>query len=709
MSLLFRAIGPDPGLNAGAKCKIPRYRLSLTGWDVAGNLMKRNRRLGAPGFVRPSGAAEPAGLPAKLGAALALHRAGRWAEAEAAYTEILFLYPEQPQALHLLGAAKLQQGALEEAVGFIRRAIALKPNDAQAHNNLGEGLRKLDRLEEAEASFRRALELKPDYGKAHSNLGRVLCRLGRWAEAETSLRRAIELQPGDIRALHRLGETLRLLGRPEEAEQILRRAIALQPDDAALHFDLGLTLQESERPEAAAVCYARALAIDPRHDAVKNNLALILPYLADPRREVTRCRSTLAENAASPEAHRKLGIALWQCGETAEARTELREALRLEPRDAVALYGLGLVAKTEGKLTEAADWIRQSLALDAADVYARAAAASIEAALTDARRGSRVALHLNQRYHYRILRPVFDALCREHMVLLTPHVNELVEFDPDVVVVAESQSGLLRRELPRAQFVWVRHGLISKNTTCFAARSADFACLTSEASRDWYIAQGGRPRRDIWITGYPQMDSLFRESLPAPLQLPAGRKMLLYAPTWTTGLSSAPMLGERTVELLRGARRDLSIVIKPHPVTADHHPEWLATWRALADADPDVHLIDDRAADVMPYLKAADVLVSDASSVIFEYLALDRPIVLVTNPERRRVAHFDSSGIEWRWRDVGTEVHDVAHLAAAVSAALDNPAFGADRRAHYREQLFGSYTDGRSAERIAQKIKELGL
>jgi teichoic acid glycerol-phosphate transferase len=169
------------------------------------------------------------------------------------------------------------------------------------------------------------------------------------------------------------------------------------------------------------------------------------------------------------------------------------------------------------------------------------------------------------------------------------------------------------------------------------------------------------------------------------------------------------MLGKRTGALIRGERRDLSIVIKPHPVTADHHPDWLATWRALAAADPHVHLVDDPAADVMPYLKAADVLVSDASSVIFEYLALDRPIILLTNPDRRKVAHFDPNGIEWRWRDVGIEVHDVAKLSEAVSVALDNPALQADRRAHYRQELFGDYTDGRAAERIGQKITALGL
>ena len=672
--------------------------------------MKRNRRLGAPGFVRPSGAAEPAGLPAKLGAALALHRAGRWAEAEAAYVAILALQPRHAEALHLLGAAKLQQGAFEDARDLIGRAIDLKPDNAQAHQNLGEALRKLERWEDAEASLRRALALKPDYAKAHSNLGRLLYRLNRWEEAEASLRRAIELQPADVRPRHRLGETLRLLGRLDEAEESLRRALALQPDNAALHFDLGVTLQESGQAEKALACYARALAIDPRHDGAKNNLVLLLPYLTDPRQAVIRWRSALAENAGKAEVHRNLGIALWQCGETEEARMALREALRLEPRNAAALYGLGLVARTQGDLAEARDWIQQAIAHDPADVYSHAAAASIDAALAGSKRGSRVALHLNQRYHYRILQPVFDALRDRHAVLLTPHVNELVDFDPDVVIVAESQAGLLRRKLPRALFVWVRHGLISKNSTCFAARTADFACLTSEVSRDWYIAHGGRPRRDFWITGYPQMDPLFREAaLPVPLPLPAGRKIVLYAPTWTTGLSSAAMLGERTVELIRGARRDLSIVIKPHPVTADHHPDWLATWRTLAAAHPHVYLIDDPAADVMPYLKAADVLVSDASSVIFQYLAVDRPIILVTNPDRRSVGHFDPNGIEWRWRDVGTEVHDVANLAAAVSAALDSPALGADRRAHYREQLFGSYTDGRAAERIAQKIAGLGL
>lgn len=427
-----------------------------------------------------------------------------------------------------------------------------------------------------------------------------------------------------------------------------------------------------------------------------------------------RCRQALAENPYDAKTHLNMGITLWEQSKVEDAMAALCESLRIEPDSASAHYYLGLMHKTQGKRGEALACIRKSLELDSGDIYALAAEASILAQNAHSKQRyrrknvKRVALHMNQRYHYRILRPVFDALRDRHVSLLTPHLKELVDFDPDVIIVAESHASLLRAWLPRALFVWVRHGLISKNTTCFAARVSDFACMTSEASCDWYIQHGGRPRRGFWITGYVQMDPLFRnDPLPITYTSPADQKTVLYAPTWSQGLSSAPMFGERLVELIRGGRRDLSIIIKPHPVTGEHHPEWMATWRALAEADADVHLVEDPATDVMPYLKAADLLISDASSVLFQYLAVDRPIILITNPERHTSFQFDPMGIEWRWRDVGEELHDVEDLPAAVERAIDDPRLGAERRAYYTRQLFGDLTDGHAADRIVEKISEL--
>jgi hypothetical protein len=119
-----------------------------------------------------------------------------------------------------------------------------------------------------------------------------------------------------------------------------------------------------------------------------------------------------------------------------------------------------------------------------------------------------------------------------------------------------------------------------------------------------------------------------------------------------------------------------------------------------------VHLVSDTHADVTPYMLAADVLLSDASSAVFEFLALDRPIVLVTNPCHRADPAYDPDSIIWRWRDLGEEVHDVADVASAVARVLREPGRHAERRAEYALRLFGPRTDGKSHERIAERVYE---
>jgi hypothetical protein len=168
------------------------------------------------------------------------------------------------------------------------------------------------------------------------------------------------------------------------------------------------------------------------------------------------------------------------------------------------------------------------------------------------------------------------------------------------------------------------------------------------------------------------------------------------------------MLGARLVEHLRARVPEVNIVIKPHPVIGDWRPRWMATWSRLAAAHPGVHLVADTHADIVPYLLAGDILVSDASSVIFEFLALDRPIVLVTNPRHRADPAWEPEDIVWRWRDVGREVHDVRELPAAVAEALAHPERRADRRRAYAAALFGDFTDGRNHARIAEHVLEAG-
>src|SRR5208282_3133260 len=93
----------------------------------------------------------------KLDLATRHHQAGRFAEAEALYMEILARIPDQPDALHLLGVIRFQQKRSLEAVKLIGRAIPLNPRQAAYHCNLGVVLADLGLHGSAQAAFREAI------------------------------------------------------------------------------------------------------------------------------------------------------------------------------------------------------------------------------------------------------------------------------------------------------------------------------------------------------------------------------------------------------------------------------------------------------------------------------------------------------------------------------------------------------------------------
>lgn len=429
-------------------------------------------------------------------------------------------------------------------------------------------------------------------------------------------------------------------------------------------------------------------------------------------------RRAVEIDATDAEDWFMLGVALRLEREAAEAQRCLERSRALGGERAETLYELGLALENQGDRAAARAVLQRALAADPRYVPARVAEASLGAAEETARhpptiaadKVERVALHMNKVFHYPILRPLFDAFAKTHRVLFTADAINLVDFDPDVVVVCDVQARTLRPLLPRAVFVNIRHGAaLTKKFATRAAPHADYVCVGSAAMKAELAASGALPGSRIWVTGFVPMDPLFRRRpVPLPFATGEGRKVVLFAPTYNPYLSAAPMLGPRAADLLRGGRGDVTIVVKPHPFTIERNPEWMAWWRKTARDDRHVHLVDDPAADVTPYLQAADVLVSDASTVAFAFLALDRPIVLVANPDRfEDTEHFDPDGPEWRWRDLAEDVSDVERLPAAIDRALRDPGARAARRRHYRDLLFGGFTDGRAVERIHAGVNAL--
>jgi len=248
--------------------------------------------------------------------ALEHHRAGRLAEAEPIYRQVLAQQPDHPDALHLLGLIAHQVGRHADARLLIERAIARHPAAAPAewHHHLGEARRgardlpaaeaalraaiqtdpayadahnalgqvRLDqqRLEDAAASFARAIELAPDLAPPHLNLGVARMMQGRFPEAVESLRRAVEFNPQLAPAWLNLGGALQSLRRIDEAADALERAVALDPTPHALN-GLGLLRMAQAQIDDAVAAFRRAVELDPTHATAHSNLLLALNYAED--------------------------------------------------------------------------------------------------------------------------------------------------------------------------------------------------------------------------------------------------------------------------------------------------------------------------------------------------------------------------------------------------------------------------------------------
>jgi Tfp pilus assembly protein PilF len=170
--------------------------------------------------------------------ALQHHRAGRLAEAEACYKNILAQAPDAPDALHLLGVLASQRGRPDIAVQLIQRAIAVQPNTGDFHFNLAGVLRAMGRLDESITQLYRTVELKPEMAAAYANLGLTLSDVGRLDEAMIAFNKALEVDPNQPGVYLDMGNVYWKRFQHEQALACFRRGIEFDPQGAALHWSV---------------------------------------------------------------------------------------------------------------------------------------------------------------------------------------------------------------------------------------------------------------------------------------------------------------------------------------------------------------------------------------------------------------------------------------------------------------------------------------
>jgi len=245
-------------------------------------------------------------VPQALALALQHHQAGRLADAEALYRQILAVQPNHADTLHLLGEIAHQKGQNEIAVEMINRAISINPSAPHFFVNLGRALLKQKQFDAVIAACKKAMLLNPNLAEAHNLLGAALLSRGQSAPAIASLRIALLIDSEFVEAHNNLGLCLAGEGLFEQAAAAYRIAIQCQPDFADAHFNLGNALRDGGQLDTAIAAYRRALELKPGYPQAHNNLGNALKDQGQLDEAIAEFRGALRAGFQGSEAHSNL-------------------------------------------------------------------------------------------------------------------------------------------------------------------------------------------------------------------------------------------------------------------------------------------------------------------------------------------------------------------------------------------------------------------
>lgn len=209
----------------------------------------------------------------------------------------------------------------------------------------------------------------------------------------------------------------------------------------------------------------------------------------------------------------------------------------------------------------------------------------------------------------------------------------------------------------------VKHVRIHSNYSLALVSSMSIAKHYAEAfgePGDIFTSRIGIPRTDLF--GDPQRRAAAEARVRASYPLPADRKVILYAPTFrgeSVGKARYADLLDLDV-MHRVLGEDHVVLLKLHPFVRDAVaiPDELRGFVIDASGDPDVNEL----------MLVSDLLVTDYSSVIYEFALLGRPIAFLAPDEGaydlERGFYFD-----FRRDAPGPIVDTTEELAALVRAA----------------------------------------
>ena len=243
-----------------------------------------------------------------------------------------------------------------------------------------------------------------------------------------------------------------------------------------------------------------------------------------------------------------------------------------------------------------------------------------------------------------------------------------------------------------------------KNVLAMKSEFEKYSSMICSSRLDFLAMQScfRKSKKEMWLTGLPRNDLLLLNDSQIPNDLKSGlnwienklnqRKMVLYMPTWRDDTFHNPKFDEHEITklqlLLKSEDAVLGVKIHPNAPPIDF------------GSMPILNLSDCPCPEVGLFLRKADVLVTDYSSVWVDFLLLDRQIVNycpdISNYKETRGFLYDYDLVFPGKINVTFESF-LKDLKISLSTSISSKQI---RIKH----LFHAFLDGKNSERVSRKI-----
>lgn len=331
-----------------------------------------------------------------------------------------------------------------------------------------------------------------------------------------------------------------------------------------------------------------------------------------------------------------------------------------------------------------------------------------------------------------VLRPVVDPLLADSRIAL--HVTGPERGDLDA---AFAEAGLTRHKVRRDTVRWRRfdlyinadpweavslrraarrmnffHGVAGKyDLDCptglpLGLDRYDAVAFPNEGRLANYVNAGILSRSRAVLVGYPKADALLNQAaspseMSAALNLDPSRPTVIYAPTFSPA-SSLDLAGEAIVRALLAT--GANVIVKLHDRSLDTDArytggvDWRATFAQWALPD---RFLFAASGDSTPYVQASHLMVTDHSSIGFEFCAMDRPLVVYDAPGLAAAARINPDKLALL-RSAAVVVANPEELQQAVRSELAAPARLSGERRRAASEVF--YRPGSATARALRTI-----